>query len=377
MAFQFGTVGALGPAIGEASRADAAAVGLLVGLYLSPGLLFALPGGAIARTFGDKRVVLAGVALMVLGGMVSAISMHWEAQLAGRFLAGTSGVVINVLMSKMITDWFAGREIATAMALFVNSWPAGIGLALLVQPHVAAVGGVPLAFALTAMLAAMAFVALLAGYQQGPAETVTPGGFPRGAALACVLAAGAIWGLFNASFSMLFAFGPLLLSGKGWQLAAASSASSIPVWLCAIAVAGGGVMADRLGRANAVMVIGLLLMALGMLALPRSDMVVPALVLIGLSSGLPVGAIMGLPARVLTPSTRAAGTGLFFTVFYGSVVAAPSLAGALIDVTLDRERDGFRRLRAPRRDSSPGRIRSDRTEASARAGNRSDAAVRR
>lgn len=51
MAFQFGTVGALGPAIGEASRADAAAVGLLVGLYLSPGLLFALPGGAIARTF--------------------------------------------------------------------------------------------------------------------------------------------------------------------------------------------------------------------------------------------------------------------------------------------------------------------------------------
>jgi MFS family permease len=79
MAFQFGSVGALGPAIGEAFRADAAAVGLLVGLYLSPGLLFALPGGAIARTFGDKRVVFAGVALMVLGGMVSAITTHWEA----------------------------------------------------------------------------------------------------------------------------------------------------------------------------------------------------------------------------------------------------------------------------------------------------------
>ena len=153
MAFQFVTVGALGPAMGEAFRVDAAAVGLLVGLYLAPGLLFALPGGAIARTFGDRRVVLAGLALMVLGGMVSAISTHWEGQLAGRFLAGTGGVVINVLMSKMITDWFGGREIATAMALFVNSWPAGIGLALLVQPHVAAVGGVPLAFALTAMLA--------------------------------------------------------------------------------------------------------------------------------------------------------------------------------------------------------------------------------
>ena len=59
MAFQFGTVGALGPVVGEAFRVDAAAVGFLVGLYLSPGLLFALPGGAIARAFGDKRVVLA------------------------------------------------------------------------------------------------------------------------------------------------------------------------------------------------------------------------------------------------------------------------------------------------------------------------------
>jgi hypothetical protein len=32
-------------------------------------------------------------------------------------LAGTGGVLLNVLMSKMVTDWFAGKEIATSMAV--------------------------------------------------------------------------------------------------------------------------------------------------------------------------------------------------------------------------------------------------------------------
>ena len=45
-------------------------------------------------------------------------------------------MLLNVLMSKMVTDWFAGKEIGTAMAVFLNSWPLGIALALLALPIV-------------------------------------------------------------------------------------------------------------------------------------------------------------------------------------------------------------------------------------------------
>jgi len=34
-------------------------------------------------------------------------------------------------MTKMVTDWLAGRELVLAMAVFVNAFPIGIGLALL------------------------------------------------------------------------------------------------------------------------------------------------------------------------------------------------------------------------------------------------------
>jgi len=42
---------------------------------------------------------------------------------AGRLVAGAGGVILSVQMTKMLTDWFAGHEIATAMAIFVNLGP--------------------------------------------------------------------------------------------------------------------------------------------------------------------------------------------------------------------------------------------------------------
>ena len=71
-----------------------------------------------------------------------ALVPSWSAQIAGRLIAGLGGVLLNVIMSKMVTDWFAGREIASAMAIFVNSWPVGIALALVGLPPVGSAFGV-------------------------------------------------------------------------------------------------------------------------------------------------------------------------------------------------------------------------------------------
>ena len=66
----------------------------------------------------------------------------WSGQIAGRLICGAGGVLLNVQMTKMVTDWFAGKEIATAMAIFVISWPAGVALSLLVLPAIGTAYGV-------------------------------------------------------------------------------------------------------------------------------------------------------------------------------------------------------------------------------------------
>ena len=169
MGFQFQSVAAVAPLLGSEFGVSIADIGLLIGLYFTPGVALALPGGAIGQKFGDKLTVLGALLLMLAGGLMMAFSTSWSAQIAGRLIAGTGGVLINVQMTKMVADWFAGKEIATAMAMFVNSWPAGVAAALLVLPLIGTGYGVGAVHLGVAAFIACGIV-LLATLYQPPAN---------------------------------------------------------------------------------------------------------------------------------------------------------------------------------------------------------------
>jgi MFS family permease len=331
MGFQYQSVAALSPLIARDWGVGHAEIGLLVGLYLAPGIALAYPGGAVGRRFGDKNVVLAGIALMVAGGAIMAFFPSWEAQIEGRLVAGMGGVLLNVLMSKMLTDWFAGHEIATAMAVFVNSWPVGIALALVVLPVVAETLGVPGAYLFATLPIALGMAALAMWYSAPPVQAAAvsddEGGPLVGVPLRATAVAGILWGLYNIGFAMLFAFGPAMLVERNWSVTKAGAASSIVLWLAMISVPLGGFLADRLRLYGAFIVSGCLASAVLLLLAARDDNVVLLFVALGFICGLPAGPIMSLPARVLTPQMRAVGMGLFFTVFYAAMVLGPALGG--------------------------------------------------
>ena len=167
MAFQFQAVAALSSFFIADFRLDFTQLGLLIGLYLLPGTVIAYPGGLLGRHLGDKRVALLGMVLMVAGGVLTA-SPHYPTLLAGRLASGIGAVLLNVLLTKMTTDWFVGREIGTALALLVTSWPFGIGLALVVLPWLAARTSFAAALASTAAVAALVLMLIAAIYRVPP-----------------------------------------------------------------------------------------------------------------------------------------------------------------------------------------------------------------
>src|SRR3981189_1364639 len=203
MAFQFQSVAAVAPLLAHAFGVGLAEIGILVGLYFTPGVALALPGGAIAQRFGDKITVLGALTLMLIGGLAMALSASWSGQIAGRLVAGAGGVLLNVQMTKMVADWFAGKEIATAMAIFVNSWPAGVAISLLALPSIGTAYGLGAAYLAVAALIGIAFVLVPAGYHS-PANSVTmtatSARLDRRTVVA-VIAAGLIWGLYNVGFA--------------------------------------------------------------------------------------------------------------------------------------------------------------------------------
>jgi MFS family permease len=329
IAFQFQSVAAVAPLLSEKFGVNLADIGLLIGLYFMPGVALALPGGAIGKRFGDKTTVSFSLALMMLGSLVTAFADAWGWQMAGRLVAGAGGVMLNVQLTKMITDWFAGQEIATAMAIFVNSWPAGVGISLLALPAIGTAHGASAVFLAVAALIAVG-IALIMVYRPpkaSAAEWARAAARLDKSAMLAATAAGLIWGLFNVGFAMILSFGPSLLVERGWTIAGAGSVVSIVLWLSVLSVALGGFVADRLKQPQTILVAGSILFAGLMLLLAHTGIIIPTVIAIGLVSGLPAGPIMSLPARVLQPATRAIGMGIFYTVYYAAMMLGPMIGG--------------------------------------------------
>lgn len=283
IAFQFQSVAAVAPLLQQTFGVGLADIGILIGLYFTPGVVLALPGGAIGRTLGDKPTTIAALLLMTAGSLVMAVTDVWSWQMAGRLASGAGGVLLTVQLTKMAADWFAGKEIATAMAIFVNSWPAGVAISLLVLPAIGTAHGAGAVFLSAGALTAIGIL-LVAFYQPPPGAAVSAAGSSRldPLALLAVVVAGVIWGLYNVGFAMIFSFGPTLLAERGWSIAAAGSAISVVMWLSVISVPAGGYLADRFKRPF-ILAIGASLIVAGLLAwLPRSDAVITILILIGL-----------------------------------------------------------------------------------------------
>ena len=71
LGFQFQSAGSVTPFIVEDFAVDYTGIGTLVGLFMIPGLFLAVPSGFMGRRFGDKAMVLVGLALMLAGGAMA------------------------------------------------------------------------------------------------------------------------------------------------------------------------------------------------------------------------------------------------------------------------------------------------------------------
>ncbi|MCV2890715.1 MFS transporter [Ruegeria sp. XHP0148] len=334
MAFQFQSIAALSPFIMESLAITLTDIGLLIGLYLGPGVIVAVGGGAVATWFGDKRTVATSLVLMVLGGVMVAYASNLGWAVAGRIVSGAGGVVLNVLMTKMVIDWFAGRNVSTALAIFISSWPIGIGLSLLILPALAAGTDLQTAWTVLTICTVLALLFFVFIYK-GPEGAVTGNAPIKFTSLpwAPLALAAALWALYNAAFAMIFSFGTLVLADRGMPITAASSAISLYIFAASLSIPLGGWLADRTGRANWVILASLtgkMMVFPAVLYLPETY--VPAmLVLGGLFAGLAPGPLVALPSLVLSAEARAFGTGVFYSMYYLIMMIAPTLAGGLSD----------------------------------------------
>ncbi|MBO6782309.1 MAG: MFS transporter [Alphaproteobacteria bacterium] len=342
LGYQFQSVGSVAPILVEEMGIDFTQVGTLIGLFSALGVLTALPAGQLGRMFGEKRVVLAGLAMMAAGGFIMGTADGFTMAAVGRTVVGAGGVVITVSMVKLVGDLFEGPQVITAMAILMNSWPVGITIGLWTQGALAEAWGWQAVF-LTAgigSLGGMILVWLL--YRPPPraprssgdgGQSVPDAGRISFREATLVSVAGVVWTMFNGAFLVVMAFGPALLVSEGTDVVAAGSVIGIGTFVYMLAIPLGGWLSSRFDRPNTVMLASFALAGITVATVPFVDAQLPLFILAGIFVGVPTGNVMALTVEMVRKEHRNIGTGLYYTWHYIGLSAVPAIAGWSVDST--------------------------------------------
>ncbi len=318
-----------------------AEIGSLIGLFMLPGLVLALPAGYLGRHVPDRWLVVAGLASLSLGGVLASLASGFGLLALARLVAGVGFVFSTLYLTKMITDWFAGKELATALGILVTSWPLGIAIAQLGHVVIARYLDWHAAFALSAFYCALGAAAVGLLYRApapvlkaGPALPLGPRGLQRHEWVLTLIAA-LVWGLYNAGYVICLSFAPQVLVAGGRSPGQAAATISLASWVMIFSIALCGRIADRTGRRDELMYGCTAVAVAALLLLGHTDWAVVLSLLIGLVGAAPAGIIMALTAEAMAPQRRAFGMGVFFSVFFVIMALAPPLAGWLFDRSAD------------------------------------------
>ncbi len=337
LGLQFQTLGSVSDSLVAALGFSYAQVGTLIGLFMLPGLVLALPAGYLGRWASDRTLVALALLCMAAGGVLAALAQGFGQLALGRLACGAGFVISTIYLTKMTADWFAGKELATAMGLLVMSWPLGIALGQVGQVWIDLRFGWPSVFLVASLYCALGGIVLALLYRPpsnaAPAQAVAIG-LPR-RELRLTLLAATTWGLYNAGYIVYLSFAPRVLVAGGYGAAEAAAVISLASWTMIFSGALGGRIADRSGRGAQLFYLCSVVGIGALLLMQFTGLSVGLSVLFGLAGGAPAGVIMALTGEAMSPQRRAFGMGVFFSLYFVFMSLGPPMAGWLFDRSAD------------------------------------------
>jgi MFS family permease len=339
LGFHLQVLAVVGPGFAGEYAISNAELGLLIGIFLAPGIVLALPGGALIQRLGEKSVIALSLLLMTVAVIIAAHGAGFWAIFFARILGGAGGVMITVSAAKAVVDWFHGREINTALAANLTGFPIGVAIALFGLGGFAEPEAWRTAFWIAAAAsggALFVFILTFDAPEKAGAGGVV-GVLPNRSESLLIVLIGGVWAIYNGSFMIMLSFTPLFLATEGIPFEQAAILVGLAPMCSLVAVPLGGVIADRLHRPNIIIVGGAAMWGLAMALLvpfARWPVAVGVLMVAGAFAGAPPsGPIVAAAGGVPRPQARGAALGLFYTVFYMGSVVTPPLAGWAIDAS--------------------------------------------
>ncbi len=307
------------------------AIGILMGAISVPAILFSIPLGSAIDRWPARATGNVALLLMAIGALLFALAPSYALLFIGRLLFGVGGLAINLLLARLVSTAFAGRELALAMGVFNAVYPASMIVMFSLHPKLLATfgwRGELLALAVMVVIAIPLHNFAVPHQLRGDAATEEKVSEPWITGPLVALAVS--WLLFFAAYASIFTFAPEWAGGGGSALLMVSLIPWAAIFLAPIV----GIFIDRTGHAarwvlGGQLLLGTVLTGMAFRLLPPA----PAMLLVGVTFATVATGTYSLPASLV----RAARVGFafgFITAFsnLGNLIG-PAITGAIHDRT--------------------------------------------
>ena len=325
-------------------RLTYAAAGAIMTAYFWTYTAVQVPIGLLVDRWGARRVMVAFMAVLVLGAALFPLSRTYTQSLLARALVGLGAAAVWVPSLRLITEWFRAEERGRVIGILSAGGALGGTSALLLIPLLADRWGWRWGYAATLVpvLLTLALFALFVRGGDGPSGAAPGGGL---LALRRVLGTGVIWWFnvsvllfYGAYFSMVTWLPTFLVNALRVTPAQAGFVTSLLTAGTIVSWPLAGLITDRIGRRKWVYLFSQLMSVVVSLvfALAGPHLSFAGAAGVALAAGVLFGGMITPFVMVVELFPRElAGTasGIVNTFcFLGSLII-PVLLGRVVDVT--------------------------------------------
>lgn len=319
-----------------------AKAGLLVSLFAVPTVFLAVLFGSLLDRWGSFKMGVISLILIIVGALIFALSHTFLYAGLGRIIAGIGAVAVFIVSAQIVSQWFTGREIGTAMGIFNTVMPVGAIVSFTTFGRLGESLGWRVPIFITMIIGAVGLASFLILYKpvskrpQGIASEKEgePGLFSS------LLKVGILMWLlgfclmfFSASIVSFTTFAPDFFISKGYTIGFAGFLASLLSWgplgLSPLI----GRLMDKVGNNEVFIGVGGIIMAMAFYSIARGANFLLPMVIMGVGVAFVPAPVFSLLPKI----SRSENLGLSFGILsmFGSMgmLFGPYVTGLLRDKT--------------------------------------------
>lgn len=320
-----------------------AEAGLLMSLFSLPAIFLAILAGLLSDRWGPFKTGVISLVLVITATLLFAVSDTFLYAGLGRVIAGIGAVTISIIAAQMLSQWFRGRQIGTAMGIYNTAMPVGTIICFTTFGRLGESLGWRMPIFITALIGVVGLIAFLLLYKAAPnppqkidfdkEEKVTGlfSGLPKVGVLIWLVAFCWMW--FNAATISFSTFAPDFFMSKGYSIGFAGFLASLVMWGALGLSPVIGYLVDKVNNNDVFIGVGGVIMATAIYLVTRStDFLFPMVVMAVAVAFIPAP-VFSFPSKILQPENLGLGFGILSTVSGVGMFFGPYMAGLVRDKT--------------------------------------------